>query len=98
MSDRLPAVYMMANKLSGTIYTGVTSNLPQRAWQHREGIMQGFTTQHECKLLVWFERYDDMEQAIVREKRIKGGSRIKKVRLIEAMNPEWRDLFEDICQ
>lgn len=97
MHERLPAVYMMANRPRGTIYTGVTSNLPQRAWQHREGIIPGFTSRYGCKLLVWFERFDEMEYAIAREKQLKGGSRIKKVQLIEAINPDWRDLFEEIC-
>ena len=92
-----PAVYIVASKRNGTIYTGVTSNLVQRAWQHREGVVDGFTKRHGCKTLVWFEMADTMHGAIAREKQIKGGSRIKKLALIEGMNPEWRDLFEDIA-
>jgi putative endonuclease len=92
-----PAVYMMANKRNGTLYTGVTSNLGQRVWQHRESAVEGFTKRYGCKLLMWFERHETMEAAIAREKQIKGGSRAKKLALIEAMNPEWRDLFEDIA-
>jgi putative endonuclease len=92
-----PAVYIMANKRNGTLYTGVTSNLPQRVWQHREGVMEGFTKERGCKMLVWYEQGDAMEGAILREKQIKGGSRKKKLALIEGMNPEWRDLFEDIA-
>ena len=93
---RQPAVYMMASQRNGTLYTGVTSNLVQRAWQHREGVADGFTKRYKCKMLVWFEQAATMESAIMREKQIKGGSRAKKLALIEAMNPEWRDLFNDI--
>lgn len=92
-----PAVYIMASQRNGTIYVGVTSNIVQRAWQHREGLAEGFTSQHGCKLLVWFELHATMEHAILREKRIKGGSRRRKLALIEQGNPQWRDLFEDIC-
>jgi putative endonuclease len=91
-----PAVYIMANRCNGTLYTGVTSNLSQRAWQHREGIVPGFTSRYECKLLVWYEQYDDMASAIAREKQIKAGSRRKKLALIEALNPDWRDLYHDL--
>ena len=86
----------MANKRNGTLYTGVTSNLPGRAWQHREGMADGFTRRHGCKMLVWYEAAETMEAAITREKQIKGGSRAKKLALIEAMNAEWRDLSADI--
>ena len=89
---REPAVYIMASRRNGTLYTGVTSNLPQRAWQHREGLVPGFTSRYGCKLLVWYEGYPTMLEAIAREKQIKGGSRRKKLALIEAMNPGWRDL------
>jgi putative endonuclease len=91
-----PAVYIMANRRNGTIYTGVTSDLVQRAWQHREGHSPGFTHRYECKLLVWYELHGTMEAAILREKQLKGGSRAKKLALIEAMNPEWKDLFESL--
>ena len=91
-----PAVYTVASQRNGTIYTGVTSNLPQRVWQHREGIADGFTTKHGCKLLVWFEPHETMESAILREKQIKAGSRAKKVALIEAANPQWRDLYPEL--
>ena len=92
-----PAVYIMASKRNGTLYVGVTSNLPQRAWQHREGVADGFTKKYSCKLLVWFEMADTMEIAIAREKRLKGGSRAKKLALIEAGNPEWIDLYPGIA-
>ena len=92
-----PAVYMMASARNGTIYVGVTSALVQRAWQHRNGLIEGFTKKHNCKLLVWFEMHETMEAAITREKQIKGGSRIKKLALIETMNPQWRDVFDEIA-
>ncbi|MEO0440700.1 MAG: GIY-YIG nuclease family protein [Pseudomonadota bacterium] len=91
-----PAVYIMANKRNGTLYTGVTSSLPQRVWQHREGVADGFSKRHGCKLLVWYEAYETMESAITREKQIKAGSRKKKLALIEENNPQWRDLFDEI--
>ena len=91
-----PAVYMMANQKSGTIYVGVTSDLPKRAWEHREGHIEGFTKRYGCKRLVWFELHSTMEAAIAREKQIKGGSRAKKIALIEAQNPDWRDLFFEL--
>jgi putative endonuclease len=86
----------MASKQNGTLYTGVTSNLPQRAHQHREGITGGFTARYGCKMLVWFEACDRMDVAIAREKQLKGGSRRKKLALIEALNPNWRDLYGDL--
>jgi putative endonuclease len=87
----------MASRRNGTLYIGVTSNLPQRASQHRAGIIRGFTKQYGCKLLVWYEVHETMYNAITREKQIKAGSRIKKLALIETMNHSWRDLFEDIA-
>jgi putative endonuclease len=91
-----PAVYIMANRRNGTLYMGVTSNLSQRVWQHREGIVPGFTSRYTCKLLVWYEQYDDMASAIVREKQIKAGSRKRKLALIEALNPDWRDPYDEL--
>jgi putative endonuclease len=88
---------MMASKRNGTLYTGVTSNLSQRAFQHREGLTPGFTTRYGCKLLVFYERYERMDDAIAREKQIKGGSRTRKIALIQAMNPEWRDLYDSLA-
>jgi len=93
---KLPAVYIMTNERNGTIYTGVTSNLVQRVYQHKNDVADGFTRRNGCKLLVFYEVYDDMLTAIAREKQIKGGSRRKKLALIEAMNPTWRDLYQDI--
>jgi putative endonuclease len=91
-----PAVYIMASGRNGTLYTGVTSNLPQRAWQHRSGAVGGFTKQYSCKMLVWYELHSTMPDAIVREKQIKGGSRKRKLALIEGLNPTWRDLYEEL--
>ncbi len=91
-----PAVYIMASRRNGTLYTGVTSSLPKRAFEHREGAAPGFTSRYGCKLLVWYELHATMPDAISREKQIKGGSRKKKLALIEAMNPDWQDLFDGL--
>ena len=91
-----PAVYIMTNRPHGTLYTGVTSDLIQRVHQHREGVIPGFTARYGCKRLVFFEMYEEMSAAIVREKQIKAGSRSKKLALIEAMNPDWLDLYESL--
>lgn len=92
-----PAVYIMASRRNGTLYVGVTSNLVSRVWQHRTGAIEGFTKRYECKLLVWFEVGNSMEGAILREKQIKGGSRARKLALIEKDNPQWQDLYPVIC-
>jgi putative endonuclease len=96
-SLREPAVYIMTNKRNGTLYVGVTSDLARRAWQHREGAIDGFTRRYGCKHLVWYERYDRIDEAIAREKQIKGGSRARKLALIETINPMWRDLYEELA-
>ena len=87
----------MASKRNGTIYTGVTSNLAQRAFSHREGLLPGFTRCYGCKTLVYYEFYEDMPSAIAREKQLKGGSRKDKITLIERLNPTWRDLYEELA-
>ncbi|MEE4451214.1 GIY-YIG nuclease family protein [Novosphingobium resinovorum] len=92
-----PAVYIMASRRNGTIYVGVTSNLRVRAWQHREGVADGFTSRYACKALVWFELHATMQHAILREKQLKGGSRKKKLALIETLNPTWRDMFGELA-
>jgi putative endonuclease len=92
-----PCVYIMASKRNGTPYTGVTANLPRRAFEHREGLVAGFTAKYGCKLLVWYELHERMYDAIVREKQIKAGSRAKKLALIEVLNPLWRDLYEELA-
>ena len=91
-----PAVYIMANKRNGTLYTGVTSDLVRRVYQHREGLLPGFTARYGWKMLVWYERCDDMAGAITREKQIKAGPRRNKLKLIEGSNPDWRDLWLDL--
>lgn len=91
-----PAVYIVTNFRNGALYTGVTSNLSGRVYQHKQGDIDGFTKRYRCCLLVWFEMHETMESAILREKRIKAGSRKKKLALIESMNPQWRDLFEEV--
>ncbi|SDO13857.1 Predicted endonuclease, GIY-YIG superfamily [Methylobacterium phyllostachyos] len=94
---REPAVYIMASRRNGTLYTGVTSNLPRRVYEHREVLLVGFTSRYACKLLVWYEPYPTMAEAITREKQIKAGSRKKKLALIEVMSPDWRDLYPDLA-
>jgi len=91
-----PAVYILASRQNGTLYVGVTSNLPQRVWQHRTGAVGGFTARYGCKILVWYELHSTMLDAIAREKLLKGGSRKKKLALIEATNLTWRDLYEEL--
>ncbi|MCX7338443.1 MAG: GIY-YIG nuclease family protein [Alphaproteobacteria bacterium] len=93
---RQPTVYMMASKQNGTIYTGVTSDLVKRVYEHKNQITKGFTSKYSCKILVYYESHGCMESAITREKKIKGGSRSRKITLIETANPSWRDLYADI--
>jgi putative endonuclease len=90
-----PAVYIMASKRNGTLYTGVTSNLVQRVHQHKQGA-GGFSSKYGCALLVYYELHETMEQAIMREKQIKGRSRANKLSLIEGMNKGWADLYLSI--
>jgi putative endonuclease len=89
-------VYIMANRVNGTIYTGVTSNLIKRAWEHRGGFSPGFARQHDCKLLVWFEAHADLQDARHRELQIKKWKREWKLRLIERENPDWLDRFSTL--
>jgi putative endonuclease len=92
-----PAVYIVASKRNGTLYTGVTSDLSLRIFQHREGLRTGFTMKYGCRMLVYYQFYEDMHAAIAREKQIKGGSRLRKLMLIDRFNPEWRDLYPDLA-
>ena len=87
-----PTAYIIASKYNGTLYIGVTSNLPQRIYQHREGLIDGFSKKYGIKMLVYFEVFEDMQTAIVREKALKGITRAKKIALIESVNPNWEDL------
>jgi putative endonuclease len=91
-----PCVYIMASKKNGTLYVGVTSNLPARVWQHKNDVVEGFSQRYNIHDLVWYEVLDDMPTAIAREKQLKAGSRQRKIDLIAAMNPQWRDLYPEI--
>jgi len=97
MKDRLPTVYILSNRRNGTLYTGVTSNLIKRVWEHKNGVVEGFTKRYGVHRLVWFEMHDNMESAIFREKRLKKWKRQWKINLIESNNPNWRDLYEEIA-
>jgi putative endonuclease len=89
-------VYILASRRNGTLYTGVTSDLVGRISEHKQDLTPGFTTQYGVKTLVWWEAHDDIEQAILREKRIKRWRRGWKLALIEAANPQWRDLYLEL--
>lgn len=89
-------VYILSNKWNTTLYIGVTNNLIKRIWQHKQKFVAGFTQKYQIDKLVYFEQFEGMEQAIEREKQLKGGSRKKKTDLIEKMNPQWNDLYEQI--
>jgi len=86
----------MASKRNGTLYLGVTSDLPARAYQHRHKLVDGFSKDHDCKLLVWYEAHDDLQNARQRELQMKKWKRAWKVDLIEAANPQWKDLYETL--
>lgn len=94
--DKQPAFYILASRRNGTLYSGVTSNLVKRVWEHKSDLADGFSRRHGVHLLVYYELFDSMEMAIAREKQIKAGSRLKKLRLIESMNPDWHDLYAGI--
>jgi putative endonuclease len=94
--SKQPAIYILTNKRNGTLYTGVTSNLVKRIWEHKNNLVDGFTRQHATHLLVYFELHADMLSAITREKQIKAWKRVWKIDLIEQFNPYWRDLYSDI--
>ncbi len=96
MKERQPAVYIVTSQRNGTLYTGVTSDLPGRIWQHRNSLFSGFSKKHGCKLLVWFELHETMDTAITREKRIKEWHRAWKLRLIEERNADWNDLYDSL--
>ena len=91
-----PAIYIMASQRNGTLYVGVTGTLRERVYQHREGLVAGFTKQHGAKTLVHFEFLASMPEAIAREKKLKKMLRKAKLALIERGNPQWRDLWLDI--
>lgn len=89
-------VYILFNKRNGTLYTGVTSNLPKRVYEHKNHLAEGFTNKYHIDKLGYYEVYDSVKTAIERKKQIKSGSRSTKLALIENMNPEWNDLYPSI--
>ena len=96
MMNRTPAIYILASQKNGSLYIGVTSDLVKRIWQHKNKVIDGFSKKYDISMLVYCEIFDDMENAIMRAKKLKGGSRAKKLKLIESMNPNWNDLYNDI--
>ena len=93
---KLSCVYILASKRNGTLYVGVTSNLPKRIWEHKNYLVTGFTQKHHVHRLVWHEVHDEMHSAITREKQLKGWKRTWKIDLIEKTNRDWTDLYESI--
>ncbi|MBX3696757.1 MAG: GIY-YIG nuclease family protein [Dokdonella sp.] len=98
MRERLPCVYVLASSQRGTLYVGVTSNLPKRVFQHRNDLVDGFSRRYRVHDLVWYELHETMESAIQREKALKAWRRAWKIRLIEESNPEWRDLYTSLVR
>ncbi len=92
----LPCVYILASQRNGTLYVGVTSELVKRVWEHKNDVVEGFTQKYGVHSLVYFEQCEDMMAAIFREKQLKKWNRAWKIELIESLNPEWRDLWEEI--
>lgn len=95
--SKLPCVYLLASKRNGTLYVGVTSDLVKRVWEHKNHVVDGFTKQYGVSQLVWYEVHATMASAIQREKAIKEWQRAWKIKLIEALNPDWKDLYDGIC-
>ncbi len=91
-----PAVYILASRKNGTLYVGVTSNLVKRVWEHQNNLAEGFTKRYTIHQLVWYETHETMESAIQREKGLKEWQRAWKLKLIENINPDWRDLYPEI--
>ncbi len=96
MYEKIPCVYILASERNGTLYIGVTSNLLKRVWEHKNDVVEGFTKRYGVHTLVYYEVAPSMESVIIREKQVKAGSRKKKLALIESMNPEWKDLYDDL--
>ena len=94
--ERQPCVYLLASKRNGTLYTGVTSNLLKRVWEHKNNLVESFTRKYSVHTLVWYEMHDTMESAIQREKAIKNWRRAWKIKAIEELNPLWIDLYRDL--
>ncbi len=98
MSDKRFFVYILATERNGTFYVGFTSDLAKRIWEHKNELTDGFTKKYGIKTLVYYEIFDDPENAIRREKRLKKWNRTWKMAAIEKMNPDWKDLYEEICE
>lgn len=96
MVKRPGYVYLMANHMKGKTYLGVTSNLPKRTYEHRNGSIEGYSKDNGCKLLVWYEVFDDIQDARNKERQMKKWHRNWKIELIERQNPHWNDLFESL--
>jgi len=94
--ERQPCVYLLASKRNGTLYTGVTSHLSKRVWEHKNNVIESFTSKYGVHTLVWYKLHDTMGSAIQREKAIKNWKRAWKIAMIEAMNLKWRDLYPDL--
>ncbi len=90
-------IYFLTNKYLNVLYVGITNNLIRRVYEHKNKLQKGFTEKYNLDQLVYYEIYSDVENAIIREKQIKGWSRIKKNKLVSKFNPEWRDLYKEIC-
>jgi putative endonuclease len=97
-SQNQPAVYILASKRNGTLYTGVTTHLIQRIWQHKNNVVEGFTKKYRVHQLVYYELHQNIAQATLREMQIKKWNRQWKIELIESVNPQWLDLWEQIIQ
>lgn len=98
MSEKKFYVYILAKARNSTFYVGMTSDLPRRIWEHKNNVADGFTKKYGIKNLVYYEVFNDAEQAIKREKRLKKWDRAWKMKVIEEQNPDWQDLYENICQ
>lgn len=96
MPDKQYYVYILCNKQNGTLYIGITSDLIKRTWQHKNGLVKGFSKQYGLKTLVYFEAYQNVEEAILREKRLKKWNREWKIKLIEKKNIDWHDLYQNL--
>ena len=94
--EKLYCVYIMTNKTNTVLYTGITSNLKKRIYEHKENLAEGFTEKYNVHKLVYYEVFNDVEESILREKQIKAGSRNKKIKLINSTNPNWKDLYPEL--
>lgn len=96
MTNKNYFVYILTNKKNGTLYIGVTNDLKKRIYQHKRELVDGFTKKYGLKILVYYELFQDIESAIIREKRLKKWKRLWKLRIINEKNPQWKDLYEEL--